>query len=110
MTCAHGEKDFKKGQCLLRERNEIQFDFISDESTYFPVTVLCRVIQVGTSAYYAWKKRPVNLISAEVLHLYRCMKSLFEQSRDSPGSCEMRKKLREEGFTIGRYKARRLMK
>jgi putative transposase len=66
-------------------------------------------MQVGTSAYYAWKKRPAKLISAETLHLHRRMKVLFERSRDSLGSREMKKKLREEGFTIGRYKVRKLM-
>ena len=58
-------------------------------------------MQVGTSAYYAWKKRPAKLISPETLHLYRRMKALFKQSRDGLGSREMKKKLREEGFTIG---------
>ena len=37
------------------------------------------------------------------------MKALFRQSRDSLGSREMMKKLREEGFRIGRYKVRHLM-
>lgn len=76
---------------------------------HYPVTVLCWVMQVGPSAYYAWKKRPAKLISAETLHLHRRMKALFEKSRDSLGSREMKKKLREEGFTIGRYKVRKLM-
>jgi putative transposase len=62
------------------------------------------------SAYYTWKKRPGNLISAETLRLYRRMKVLFEQSRNSLGSLEMMKKLREEGIQIGRYKVRNLMK
>ena len=73
----------------------------------FPVTVLCRVMQVGTSVYYAWRKRPGKLISAETLRLYRRMKALFKRSRDSLGSREMMKKLREEGFHIGRYKGKR---
>ena len=38
------------------------------------------------------------------------MKALFEQSRNSLGSREMMKKLREEGIQIGRYKVRNLMK
>ena len=77
---------------------------------YFPVSVLCRVMQISSSAYYAWKKCPGQLISAEVLHLHRRMKALFKQSRDSLGSREMMKKLREEGFQVGRYKVRKLMK
>ncbi len=60
-------------------------------------------MHVSPSAYYAWKKRPGTLISAETLHLYRRMKALFMRSR------EMMKKLREEGLTIGRYKVRKLM-
>ena len=72
--------------------------------------VLCRVMRVSTSAYYAWKKRPENLISAETLRLHRRMKALFKQSRNSLGSREMMKKLREEGIHIGRYKVRNVMK
>lgn len=67
-------------------------------------------MQVSTSAYYDWKKRPGQLISADILHLHRRMKTLFKQSRDSLGSREMMKKLREEGFQIGRYKVSNLMK
>jgi putative transposase len=67
-------------------------------------------MRVSTSAYYAWKKRPGLLISADVLHLHRRMKALFKQSRDSLGSREMMKKLREEGIETGRYKVRNLMK
>ena len=66
-------------------------------------------MQVSTSAYYDWNKRPGKLISADALHLYRRMKALFKRSRDSLGSREMMKKLREEGFVIGRYKVRSLM-
>ncbi len=67
-------------------------------------------MQVGTLAYYAWKKRPTELAGAETLLLYRRAKALFEQSRDSLGSREMKKKLREEGFIIGWWKTCKLMK
>ncbi|NOY73270.1 MAG: IS3 family transposase, partial [Gammaproteobacteria bacterium] len=45
-----------------------------------------------------------------MLHLNRRIKELFKQSRNSLGNREMMKKLREEGFQIGRYKVRNLMK
>lgn len=38
------------------------------------------------------------------------MKALFKTSRNSLGSRQMMKNLRKEGFTIGRYKTRGLMK
>lgn len=67
-------------------------------------------MQVSHAAYYAWVKRPAQVITAEELHLYRRIKQLFKASRGSLGSREMAKKLRKEGITIGRYRVRTLMK
>ncbi|QEW07620.1 IS3 family transposase [Nitrincola iocasae] len=99
----------KKASGLLRERNEVKFDFIAAESTHYPVAVLCQVMGVSRSAYYDWQKRPGKLIPAEGLTLRRRMKKLFKRSRSSLGSREMLKKLRGEGFKIGRYRVRKLM-
>ena len=65
---------------------------------------------VSRSMYYAWLKRPSDTLNEDTLRLYRRMKQLFRQSRDSLGSREMMKKLRQEGFEIGRYRVRKLMK
>lgn len=72
--------------------------------------IMCRVMGVSSSAYYAWAERPGQLISANTLHLHRRAKKLFNDSRQSLGSRELMKKLREEGFIVGRNKVRRLMK
>lgn len=74
------------------------------------MTLLCRCMNVSTSAYYAWIKRPAKLITEDELRLYRKTKELFRDSRESLGNREMTKKLREEGFNIGRYKVRSIMK
>ena len=71
--------------------------------------MLCRVMRVSRSSYYDWCKRPGTIIDADTLYLHRRMKGLFKQSRQSLGSREMMKKLREEGIDIGRYKVRTLM-
>ncbi len=67
-------------------------------------------MQVGKSAFYAWKARPPTLVTAVDLHLYRRAKALFHASRDSLGSRELAKKLREEGFAISRERTRKLMR
>lgn len=67
-------------------------------------------MEVSPSGYYAWRKRPVQLISANELMLYRRAKALFKASRQSLGSRELAKKLREEGFAVGRYRVRTLMR
>lgn len=53
-------------------------------------------MKVSESAYYDWCKRPA--------------KALFKASRNSLGSRMLAKKLREEGFQVGRYRVRTLMR
>lgn len=88
----------------------MKYGFISRQSAIFPTTLLCTVMKVIRSAYYAWRKRPAKVITAAELHLYRRSKALFKESRNSLGSRSLSKKLREEGFHIGRYRTRMLMR
>lgn len=88
----------------------MKYEFIQDQSANYPVKLLCRMLSVHRSAYYDWEAKPATVIAPEELALRRRMKALFAASRDSLGSRRMAKKLREEGFDIGRDKARRLMK
>jgi putative transposase len=88
----------------------LRYRFIRQESRIYPVTLLCRVMKVSSSAYYEWKKRPAKLITAQELHRYRRAKALFKASRDSLGSRELSKSLCEEGFSIGHYATRTLMR
>ncbi len=88
----------------------MKYRFIQEQSAHFPVRRLCGVMQVSSSAYYAWQQRPATLITAEELHLYRRAKALFAASRNSLGSRELMKTLREEGFEIGRERTRTLMR
>ena len=67
-------------------------------------------MQVSVSAFYDWKTRPAKVINAETLQLYRRLKVLFQSSRQSLGSRELAKKLREEGYSISRERVRRLMR
>jgi putative transposase len=67
-------------------------------------------MNVSRSAYYAWRKRPAKIITSAELNLYRRLKVLFKASRNSLGSRELSRKLREEGFCIGRYRTRTLMR
>lgn len=88
----------------------MKYGFIRDQAKAYPVNLLCRMLSVQGSAYYAWRDRPGKLVGPEELALRRRMKALFAASRGSLGSRTMAKNLRQEGFDIGRDKARRLMK
>jgi len=67
-------------------------------------------MNVSRSAYYAWSRRPVKLITEAELKLNNRFKSLFNKSRQCLGSRQLMKNLRKEGFNIGRYKVGSLMK
>ena len=88
----------------------MKYRFIKDSAQDYPIRVLCRVMQVGKSAFYAWKARPAQLITAKELHLYRRAKALFKVSRESLGSRELAKKLRVEGIVITRYRMMKIMR
>lgn len=88
----------------------MKYGFIRSLRPGFPVTVLCRVMRVSTSAYYDWHGRDGEVVDSETWHLCHRMKELFAESRESLGSRQMMKQLRKEGFGIGRYRVRALMK
>ncbi|AOT64461.1 transposase (plasmid) [Klebsiella pneumoniae] len=75
----------------------------------YPVGLSCKTLGLSRSGYYAWDKRPAQLITEDTLMLYRTAKQLFKDSRESLGSRELMKKLNQHGFAIGRYKTRSIM-
>jgi len=77
----------------------------------YPVTVLCKVMQVSRSGFYDYLhsvQRPGHRLSEKALE--ERVKAIFKQSRDSYGSRRMLWQLRLEGYQIGRHKVRRLMR
>ena len=88
----------------------MRYGFIQAHRTTYPIRVLCRVMQVSRSAYYSWCHRSGEVIDRGTWQLCHRMKVLFKASRQSLGSRRMMKQLRKEGFEIGRYRVRKLMK
>ncbi len=90
----------------------MRFGFIRQQMKAYPVTMLCKVMRVSRSGFYDYLKRfdqgPVLDPSEE--RLKSQMRQIFKLSRASYGSRRMMKQLGDDGFTIGRYKTRRLMR
>lgn len=75
----------------------------------WPVSVLCEVMQVSRSGFYSHKQRQAQ----ESRHgatdaLLARVRAIAAETRSSYGSRRMAKQLQEDGFAVGRYKARRL--
>ncbi len=73
-----------------------------------PVELVCAAFDIATSSYYDYKKRS-RKIDVERLGLRSKVKELFRASRGAAGSRTLVSMMRERGFTIGRFKVRRLM-
>jgi len=75
----------------------------------YPVTVLCKVMQVSRSGFYDYLHNGNDDPLADQRIKSR-IKSIFKLSRSSYGSRRMVRQLRLEGEQIGRFKVRRLMR
>jgi transposase InsO family protein len=77
----------------------------------YPVTVLCRVMQVSRSGFYDYLKRchQASVLDPGEERLKSQMRQVFKTSKGSYGSRRLSEHLRQGGFEIGRFKTRRLM-
>ena len=77
----------------------------------YPVTLLCRVMQVSRSGFYdhCRHKRTRGQDPAQA-GLEARAKAVFKDSKDTYGSRRMAEQLSNQGSKIGRYRARSLMR
>jgi putative transposase len=71
---------------------------------------MCRVLEVSTSGYYAWKRRELSLRDQEDAMLTEMIKDIHETSKDTYGAPRIHAELRDEGTRIGRKRVARLMR
>ena len=65
----------------------MKYGFIQAQQKAYPVTALCKVMQVSRSAYYAWAKRPeATGKDKERQRLEQRAAQIFADSRHTYGS------------------------
>lgn len=72
------------------------------------MTLLCKVMEVGRSGYYRYVSKLQQAVPKQDLLAIE-IKALHRQSKSSYGSRRIAQALRNLGYSIGRYKARKLM-
>ena len=88
----------------------MRVDFIHQHRKEWPVKVLCKVMKVNRSYYYDFIKNKKNQVDENLETVKKRLKALFEKNKQIYGSRRLMKALRDEGFKIGRYMVRKLMK
>ena len=76
----------------------------------FPVQVMCDVLGVSRSGFYAYLSRPPSRRAVEDAALTERLEELHARSRGTYGAPRLHADLREEGVYIGKKRVARLMK
>ena len=86
------------------------FRFIDAEKARFPVSLLCKMVGVSKSGYYAWKSRPPSKRSREDAVLTEKICEVYRRSRETYGYPRVHAELRSLGVQCGRRRVARLMR
>lgn len=71
---------------------------------------MCRVLEVSTSGYYDWRKRPESRRQKEDRRLVVEIKAIHSESRQTYGSPRIHDELKDRGIRCGRKRVARLMR
>ncbi len=88
----------------------MKFAFIAEDEVAFPIAVLCRVLDVSPSGYYAWVRRPVSTRAHADVQLAARVRATHAASKGRYGSPRVHADLRANGLKVGRKRVARLMK
>jgi len=86
------------------------FRFIDREKATYPVRMMCRLLEVSPSGYYAWVSRPMSTREFQDQILVELVVESHRQSRRTYGAPRIHADLQEAGVRIGRKRVARLMR
>ena len=88
----------------------MRFAFIAAEKANFPIDMMCRVLKVSTSGFYAWGHRGKSRHGIMDDELRARVSAVYAASRGRYGSPRVMHQLRREGQRVGRKRVARLMR
>jgi len=86
------------------------FGFIEVEMADHPIALLCRVLRVSRSGYYAWRERPPSARTQRNLVLTERIRRIHERSRGTYGAPRIHAELRYDGVRCSRKRVARLLR
>lgn len=88
----------------------MRFEFINAEKANYPVRVMCRVLQVSRSGYYAHIDRAPSHRHSEDAKLKPHIQAAHTKSRGTYGRLRVVKELVQQGLEVGKHRVARLMR
>lgn len=75
----------------------------------FPLRLMCRVLGVSRSGFYAWKGRPKSSRARANDRLMLEIRAVYAENKQRYGARKIRKELNESGISCGRNRVQKLM-
>ena len=88
----------------------MRYEFIEKHRAEHSICLMCRVLEVSPSGFYAWQRRPESQRSREDRRLRVYIRSAFFVSRETYGTPRIQDELLSQGIHCGRQRIGRLMK
>lgn len=88
----------------------MRFALVDAEKAQYPVEVLCDVLGVSRSGFYAWKKRPPSTRSKRRARLSVEIAATHKKSQRRYGSPRVHRALRKQGVRVSRKTVERVMR
>jgi putative transposase len=88
----------------------VRFQFIEAHREEFDVQIMCDVLDVSRSGYYAWRTRPASQREMADAEFMKEIERVFYDSWQTYGYESIWRVLQDEGTPCGKHRVRRLMR
>lgn len=104
------ERDIVKKSCgHLFMGIQMTYQCIDQHKQEFPIVVMCRVLEVSESGFYAWRKCPTCQHKREDAQLTEEIRQVFHAHHGRYGCPRLHAELHDQGRSISRKRVTRLM-
>jgi putative transposase len=88
----------------------VRYQFVEQHKQESPIVVMCHVLGVSESGFYAWRKRPTSPRQREDAQITQEIEQVFVSHQGRYGSPRIHRELRDQGRGISRKRVARLMR
>lgn len=88
----------------------MRYKFIAEHRQQYPIYLMCQVLEVSVSGYYAWRQRPMSRRAKANQLLVQQIKATHQRSYGSYGSPRVHAELVAQGLGCGHNRVARLMR
>lgn len=88
----------------------MKYAFITAHQAEFPISLMCRVLEIARSGYYKWLSQSPSARERVNAALTEAIKAAYTASRQTYGSPRIYRELQAQGIDCGRHRVARLMR